>query len=236
MFKLRIKFSKHGPLIYVGHLDMMRYFQKAMRRAEVDIAYSAGFSPHQIMSFAAPLGVGLCSNGEYFDIGAESLTSGAQLRQALNEQMAEGIEILSVKRLPDSAGNAMASVAAAGYTVGFREGHEPDFDLFSQLPSYLEQSQIPVVKATKKITKEFDLKEYLYELTWDKDAHTMYMLVSASSAQNIKPAFVMENIYAYCGHTPGEFDFVITREETYTNAGNQESPAFVPLDSVGEEY
>ena len=60
MYKLRIKFSKHGPIIFIGHLDIMRYFQKAMRRAEVDISYSTGFSPHQIMSFAAPLGVGLC--------------------------------------------------------------------------------------------------------------------------------------------------------------------------------
>ncbi len=56
--KVRIQFSKHGPLKFIGHLDIMRYFQKAMRRAEIDIAYTGGFSPHQIMSFAAPLGVG----------------------------------------------------------------------------------------------------------------------------------------------------------------------------------
>lgn len=69
--KVRIKFSKHSSMIFIGHLDIMRYFQKAMRRADIDIAYSAGFNPHQIMSFAAPLGVGLYSNGEYLDIGNE---------------------------------------------------------------------------------------------------------------------------------------------------------------------
>ena len=57
--KIRIKFSKQGAMKFIGHLDTMRYFQKAMRRADVDIRYSEGFSPHQIMSFAAPLGVGL---------------------------------------------------------------------------------------------------------------------------------------------------------------------------------
>ena len=66
--KLRIKFSKHGVLKFIGHLDVMRYFQKAIRRAGIDICYSSGFSPHQVMSFAAPLGVGLESNGEYMDI------------------------------------------------------------------------------------------------------------------------------------------------------------------------
>ena len=63
--KLRIKFRKFGPLRFIGHLDVMRFFQKAIRRAEIDVAYTGGFSPHQIMTFAAPLGVGLESNGEY---------------------------------------------------------------------------------------------------------------------------------------------------------------------------
>ena len=53
--KIRIKFTKQGPVKFIGHLDVMRYFQKAMRRADVDIKYSEGFSPHQVMSFAAPL-------------------------------------------------------------------------------------------------------------------------------------------------------------------------------------
>ena len=60
--KVRIKFRKYGVMRFIGHLDVMRYFQKAIRRAELDITYSTGFSPHQIMSFAAPLGVGMYSN------------------------------------------------------------------------------------------------------------------------------------------------------------------------------
>ena len=56
--KLRIKFKKYGPVRFIGHLDVMRFFQKANRRAELDVAYTGGFSPHQIMSFAAPFGRG----------------------------------------------------------------------------------------------------------------------------------------------------------------------------------
>ena len=50
--KVRIKFTKEGPMKFVGHLDTMRYFQKAIRRAELPIAFSGGYSPHMIMSFA----------------------------------------------------------------------------------------------------------------------------------------------------------------------------------------
>ena len=74
-FKIRIRFSKHGHIKFVGHLDMVRYFQKVMRRANVDIAYSQGFSPHQKMSFASPLSVGVTSQGEYFDIEVNSSES-----------------------------------------------------------------------------------------------------------------------------------------------------------------
>ncbi len=56
--KSRIKFRKHGAMRFIGHLDVMRYFQKAMRRAHIPIAFTGGYSPHMIMSFAQPLGAG----------------------------------------------------------------------------------------------------------------------------------------------------------------------------------
>ena len=66
--KIRVKFSKHGAMKFIGHLDILRYFQKAIRRAEIPIVFTEGFSPHMVMSFASPLGVGIESEGEYMDI------------------------------------------------------------------------------------------------------------------------------------------------------------------------
>ena len=80
---------------FIGHLDMMRYFQKAFRRSGIDIQYSQGFSPHQLISFAAPLGVGLTSTGEYMDIVMGECPSSEELVQCINEQMVEGVRILS---------------------------------------------------------------------------------------------------------------------------------------------
>lgn len=111
--KIRIKFAKYGAMKFIGHLDTMRFFQKAIRRADIDVKYSEGFSPHQIMSFAAPLGVGIESYGEYMDIEVLSITSAEKIKQALSQVMVEGVEILDVSVLPDQAKNAMASVAAA---------------------------------------------------------------------------------------------------------------------------
>ena len=97
--KIRIKFSKQGNMKFIGHLDIMRYFQKAMRRADVEIRYSEGFSPHQIMSFAAPLGVGLTGSGEYLDIEVLSTDSSKEMVRRLNDVMVEDMEILSYKKI-----------------------------------------------------------------------------------------------------------------------------------------
>ena len=84
--KIRIKFAKTGVMKFVGHLDVMRYFQKAIRRAELPIAYSEGFSPHMLLSFASPLGVGISSPGEYFDmVLAEDMKTDEIVRRWLRE-------------------------------------------------------------------------------------------------------------------------------------------------------
>ena len=110
MIKIRIKFRKYGVMRFIGHLDIMRYFQKAMRRAEIDICYSEGFSPHQIMSFAAPLGVGITSDGEYLDIEVNSTRSSEASIKALNDTMVEGVEVTEYVKLPD---NTAGSTPAA---------------------------------------------------------------------------------------------------------------------------
>lgn len=71
--KARLRFNKMGSMMYIGHLDLMRYFQKLFRRCGLDVSYSKGFNPHQIMSFASPLGLGLTSIGEYLDLSLEPL-------------------------------------------------------------------------------------------------------------------------------------------------------------------
>lgn len=231
--KIRIKFRKYGNLKYIGHLDVQRYFQKAVRRAGIDVAYTTGFSPHQIMSFAAPLGVGLESNGEYLDIEVHSFTGSEDTVRRLNAVGAEGIEVLSAKVLPKNAGNAMASVAAAGYTVRFREGREPSFDWQEKLAAFYARERIPVTKETKKSTMEIDLKPGIFCLEGQEAA--VYMLLDASSSGNIKPGMVMDAFFAENKETLAENALLITREDTYTNIGTLDKPKFVSLDAIGTD-
>ena len=211
--KVRIKFSKEGPVKFIGHLDIMRYFQKAIRRAEIDIAYSAGFNPHQIMSFASPLSVGHESNGEYFDVELNSFISEEDVKKRLNSVMTEGIEILAVSALDEKDGNAMASVAAADYLVMFDDKISLPSDWKEKLTAFYEQKTIPVTKKTKRGEKEIDLKEGIYALEIRDDK--VYMLLDAGSGSNIKPGFVLEVFLGTIGVALTEFPFRVRRLETY---------------------
>lgn len=229
--KLRIKFRKYGPIRFIGHLDVMRFFQKAIRRAGLDVAYSQGFSPHQIMSFASPLGVGLESNGEYMDIEVHSIISCEDTMNRLNAASAPGIEVVSVKILPEKAGNAMASVSAASYTVAFCEGRGPHFEIEPALTRFLAKEQILITKEGKKGNREVDLKPGIYELTWKDDA--FYMLVDASSAGNIKPIQIIEALFADNQEQLSENALLVTREETFTTIEEAGITKLVSLDHIG---
>ena len=232
--KIRIKFSKHGPVRFVGHLDMMRYFQKAIRRADLDIVYTKGFSPHQVLSFAQPLGVGLESDGEYFDIELNSKTNSKDIVKRLNNTMADGVTILSAVELPENAGNAMASVAAAKYQICFREGCKYPGDLEKDFMEFMNSDTITVTKQTKKSEIILDLKPsiFAYQVLSDR----FYFLVDASSAGNIKPTLIVDAFYRDKGLQLGEFDLLITRIDTYGKMEDNERVTYKPLEEFGSEF
>ena len=217
--RVRIKFSKAGAVKFIGHLDFMRYFQKAIRRAGIDVTYSSGFSPHQVMSFASPLGVGHCSNGDYFDIEVNSHNGRKDMIERLNGAMVPGVVVENIVALGDNAGNAMASVAAAGYTLEWKEGYEVLSDLEDAVSRFYGQDSIMVTKQTKKSTLELDLKPGIYEMRATADS--IYILVDASSSGNIKPALLLEVFYTFIGKEFNPLAIQITREETYTDIGKK---------------
>ena len=182
---------------FIGRLDMVRYFQKVMRRANVDICYSEGFSPHQKMSFAAPLSVGVISKGEYFDIEVNSSLSSKEMIKNINAQNVEGVKVVSYKELPEGAKNAMSIVAGADYFVYT--------DLFTeeQVNDFYAQDEINILKKTKKSEKIVDIKLMIHEMKFNEDG--IFMKVSQGSAANLKPDLVMSALEQFTGAKLPEF-------------------------------
>lgn len=234
--KIRIKFQKYGVMKFIGHLDIMRYFQKAIRRAGIDICYSEGYSPHQIMSFAAPLGVGITSEGEYLDIEVHTSLPSAEAVAALNDVMVDGVCIVSYRRLPDSAKTAMSLVAAADYELFFKDGYEIPATLgaFGEaLQNYFEgQDEVLITKKTKKGERVMDLKQLVYDfqVREREGKPCFYLMVSTGSADNLKPELVLETLFGAMGIAYDERAIQIHRKDVYAADGE----GFLSLGEMGE--
>lgn len=192
---IRLKFSRKGPVSYLGHLDVLRYFQKAIIRAGLDIRYSEGFNPHQILSFAYPLGVSMETEGDYCDIELNSYNSVQDIVDSLNEVMNEGISIISASVVPDDKLNAMASVAMAQYNVIL-----DDISSLSEIVinNYLSRPAIEIEKEGKKgVLKLVDIKEGILSLCIADGMLNMKLL--SGSTLNIKPSQVIDTINKYEG-------------------------------------
>lgn len=232
MLKVRVKFEKTGAMKFIGHLDIMRYFQKALRRANIPVAFSGGFSPHMIMSFAAPLGVGVTSSGEYFDMELTESMPSAVMEEKLNETMAEGMRVISVREIPDNKANAcMALVAAADYRITFREGKEPQGDWKEKLQEFYQQESITILRKTKRSEQETDIRPWIYELQLQGDE--IWMQLSQGSVQNLKPELVMEAFLHYLGQELQPFALLIHREEVYADKGTDGTRKLISLEALG---
>lgn len=243
--RIRIKFRKNGVMRFVGHLDVMRYFQKAMRRADIDIAYSEGFSPHQIMSFAAPLGVGITSDGEYLDIEAVSTASSAASLEALNRVMADGMEVTEYRVLGQNAKKAMTAVAAADYFVYFKkkEDFSPE-EIADKIRTYYEQrAQIEITKQTKKSERILDIKPLIYRFSPGKmdlaepntvldSCRGFFLRLSTGSTDNIKPELVLQDFYRFFETEYDPWNLQVHRLEIYEKTEQGLRPLYQAGDPI----
>ncbi len=218
--RIRIKFAKKSAVQYLGHLDIMRFFQRSFNRADVKMEYSIGYNPHQKMSFAQPLGVGIISCGEYLDAEIAAGQDLEEIRRRLNEVCGDGFEVLSVKALPDDAKKAMAALRYARYRVDVR-GLEAGDLLTRAINDLLAEKEILVTKTTKSGSREVDIRPQIVKLTCEDGV--LSMTLTAASDNNLKPDTLTREIIQKTGIEYQREKVTIKREELYAED-------FVPLE------
>lgn len=252
--KARVKFSKTGSMRFIGHLDIMRYFQKALRRADIKTGYSKGFSPHQLISFTSPLGVGLSSEAEYFDIVLEEAGTPQELAGRLNAVMNDEIQVRGFTFVKDGTKPSMAALSACDYLIAVRPDKESPFSdstfTMTQVNGFCSQEKIEIVKKTKKSEKTIDIKPHIYHMAVNAaDFEKMtginceetcinegcnpviYCTLASGSVVNIKPELVLEALCSYAGMEYDKSAYQVHRLEMYATDGGK----FVPMSEYGAE-
>ena len=163
MHRLRLKFSRGEQLKYLSHLDLMRLWERALRRAGLPAAYSEGFSPHPKISLAAPLAVGVLSRAEVMDVFLKRVISPEMFRQKLAPQVPEGIEILEISTVDLQLPSLQSRLRQAEYVVDLETDRSVE-EIKAGLKSMLDRDSFPWHHTRDTGERFYDLRLLIEDL------------------------------------------------------------------------
>jgi radical SAM family uncharacterized protein/radical SAM-linked protein len=194
--KLRYRFAIQGPLRFLSHLETVRVFTRALRRAQIPVQYSQGFHPHPQLAFATALPVGIESTGEYADVVLYEQLAPGQFLERLNAVLPTHMRLLEVRTVPLNAPALMAEPLVARYTVEVPHCWVPDDDpcLAARVPALLACRDLPVQRWHKKGPRQVNLRpgiESIAVLT-SSDRLALSMLLREEETVKAKPHEVIQ--------------------------------------------
>ena len=158
--RLRIRYAKRGRLRFSSHRDFQRALERALRRADVPIAYSAGFTPHPKVSYAGAAPTGAASEAEYFEIGLAAPCEPERLRVALDESLPPGLDVLEVA---EATGVALAERLEASRWVIVLPGVEPSVAAAAS-QMFMAAGAVEVTRMMKSGLRTFDARAAVLRL------------------------------------------------------------------------
>lgn len=207
--KYRLKFEKNQKLIYIGHLDLLKLFQRSVKRGKLPIEYSKGFNPHQLMVFAIPLPLGMESGAEYIDIRLTEDVPPETIVSSLNAVFPQGIRILEARKISFSQ-NCAADVHSADYTVILP--HTGFEDIIEEIN---KSESIQIERTVKKKVKQTEIRPYIKKLSIE--GNTLKTTLVTGSQGNLKPDDLLKYIYKCKGLEYIPYKVKIKREEMYAD-------------------
>ncbi|MFC2049685.1 TIGR03936 family radical SAM-associated protein [Chloroflexota bacterium] len=169
MQRLRLNFSRGEELKFLSHLDLMRLWERALRRAGLPLAYSEGFSPHPQIALAAPLSVGVTSQAELMDVFLSRWVPPQSFTAQVHTQLPRGIDLLEVWPVGPKAPSLQSQIRFIEYKVEVKaeQGRE---ELESALQSFLSAKEIPWHHFRDTGARHYDLRALVDNL-WLIDCH-----------------------------------------------------------------
>jgi radical SAM-linked protein len=163
MQRLRITFSRGEVVKYISHLDLMRLWERALRRADIPVTYSQGFNPHPKISMAAPLAIGVTSEGEVMDLWLRRRISSYFFVKMVSEQLPSGIGILRVEQVALTLPSLQSRMRQAEYRVEVETDKGAE-EVEGVLRSFLAREHLPWQHMRDTGVRRYDLRPLVHQL------------------------------------------------------------------------
>ena len=162
MQKLRLRYTKTGRLRFTSHRDIARVFERALRRADIPMAFSAGFSPHPKISWVGAAATGVASEAEYVEIALATWTDPEQLRQRLDASLPDGIDLIEAVEAPPGT-SLPDEIQASSWSVELPEVGQNT--LQQAVEAFLGSDEVIVERMTKNGRRTFDTRAAVVAMT-----------------------------------------------------------------------
>lgn len=215
-----IKFSKTGAAKYISHLDLMRAVQRAFRRSGLPMAYSQGYNPHMLLSFATALSLGCQSIGEVMDVELAQDVPEADIAARLSANCPPGIAVLGCRAVPAKAVSRTQVMSEADYEVRLSA------DCRAAAEALLASGECMMDKQTKKGVRRVDIRPLVLAVSASDDGKTLHMTLRHSEQLALKPELLLEAMGA-----PRPYD--ITRTGLFCIQNGKRRNIFDYTDDVG---
>ena len=188
--RLRISFTKEGPLRFISHHDLMRLFERALRRTGLPLRYSEGFNPRPQLSFPAALALGIQSQDELFEVELTRWVSPDGAREKVEREVPEGIGIRCVK----SVGyGEKAEVVGTRFSIRMRQAPE---DLDARLALFMNAEEAFVERKRKSGVKRINVREFVRCAKIERDS--LVFDLTTSPAGSARPEEVIQAVLGDC--------------------------------------
>jgi radical SAM-linked protein len=154
--KLRIRYAKRGRLRFASHRDLARALERALRRAQVPMAFSAGFTPHPKISYLGAAPTGAASEAEYVEIGLAERRDPEQVRAALDDALPADVAVLECVEAAEGTGSLADRIDAAAWRIELPGVAVAD--LQSALEAFLARDVVTVARRTKNGLRDVDAR------------------------------------------------------------------------------
>ena len=168
MQKLRVRYAKRGRLRFTSHRDIQRSLERALRRSDIPMAYSAGFSPHPKVSYAGAAPTGTASEAEYLEISVSQRCDPGAVREALDDSMPPGLDVLEV--VEATAGNLSERLEASAWRIELPGLAAPT--ALAAVEAFLAAPEVVVQRMMKNGLRTFDTRSAVHTLELEPDAAT----------------------------------------------------------------
>jgi len=194
VYKLRIKYQKSGDLRFLSHLDLIRAFERGLRRAQLPLSFTEGFSPHPKISFGPPLPVGVSSEAEYMDAVLDEKCDLEEITGLLNNAFSEDLLCREVRYIPLDSPSLMSLITLAGYRLTASISPQPKQNEIENCIGWL-LSEKEVTLLVKEKEKTFTVLEIIRDLdveSMEGNSIVFNFLGLAASAGGVKPEIIIE--------------------------------------------